>query len=296
MRWCRISDGTASPPVPRRARTARRFAPTAAVLLVALLAGLSAGTAWLVARHFQDDARAMSQLYSGVFSGLNNPEPGAEGGALLQLGAQVRQRGMPLVLTDSAGRVTAADNLPSALAELPLDDPRLQVFVARLDREFAPLLDTLTGQRIHYGALPAQRQLAWLGVMQALAIVLMVAVAVFAYRNAMSAQRDRLWVAMAREAAHQMGTPLTSMQGWIESLRSPAVPPPGQLAAHPSGLAIPLAASRCRSVPWPAGSRGTTSRACRDGRIRLNCGWRRRAPDPSLPETSCFSSGPWRRW
>ncbi len=218
--------------MPRRVRAARRFAPTAAVLLVALLAGLSAGTAWLVARHFQDDARSMSQLYSGVFSGLNNPEPGAEGGALLQLGAQVRQRGMPLVLTDSAGRVTAADNLPPGLAELPLDDPRLQVFVARLDREFSPLLDSLTGPRIHYGALPAQRQLAWLGVMQALAIVLMVAVAVFAYRNAMNAQRDRLWVAMAREAAHQMGTPLTSMQGWIESLRSPAVTPPDQLAAH----------------------------------------------------------------
>jgi signal transduction histidine kinase len=59
----------------------------------------------------------------------------------------------------------------------------------------------------------------------------MVAVAVFAYRSAMSAQRDRLWVAMAREAAHQMGTPLTSLQGWIERVRSRATPPPG-LADH----------------------------------------------------------------
>jgi signal transduction histidine kinase len=30
---------------------------------------------------------------------------------------------------------------------------------------------------------------------------------------------------MAREAAHQMGTPLTSLQGWIEQLRGEAVPP-----------------------------------------------------------------------
>ena len=59
----------------------------------------------------------------------------------------------------------------------------------------------------------------------------MVAVAVFAYRSAIAAQRDRLWVAMAREAAHQMGTPLTSLQGWIERVRSRPTPPP-DLADH----------------------------------------------------------------
>jgi signal transduction histidine kinase len=47
----------------------------------------------------------------------------------------------------------------------------------------------------------------------------------------MSAQRDRLWVAMAREAAHQMGTPLMSLQGWIERVRTRATPPP-DLAEH----------------------------------------------------------------
>ena len=40
----------------------RRFAPTIAVLLVALLAGISMGTSMLVARHFQADARATSRL------------------------------------------------------------------------------------------------------------------------------------------------------------------------------------------------------------------------------------------
>ncbi len=84
---------------------------------------------------------------------------------------------------------------------------------------------------VHYGPLPAQRKLTTLAVLQALTIAVMVAVAVFAYRTAMAAQRDRLWVAMAREAAHQMGTPLTSLQGWIERVRSRPTPPP-DLADH----------------------------------------------------------------
>jgi signal transduction histidine kinase len=217
--------------VPERRRPLGRLAPTAAVLLVALLAGLSLGTAFLVARHFGDDARSMSRLYSGVYSGLNSSQPGGEADALLRLGEQVRQLGMPLVVTDSSGTVTAADNLPAALGQLPLEDVRIRRFVAGLDAGNPPLVDSLSGQRIHYGPLPAKGQLTALAVLQAFIILLMVAVAALAYRSGLSAERDRLWVAMAREAAHQMGTPLTSLQGWIESLRGRPVPP-ADLAEH----------------------------------------------------------------
>ncbi len=217
--------------MPDARRPAGRLAPTAAVLLVALLAGLSLGTAFLVARHFGEDARSMSRLYSGVYSGLNSSQPGGEADALLRLGEQVRHLGMPLVVTDSSGVVTAADNLPGALRELPLGDSRIQRYVAGLDASNAPLRDSLSGQEIHYGPLPAKGQLTGLAVLQAFIILMMVAVAAFAYRSGMSAQRDRLWVAMAREAAHQLGTPLMSLQGWIESLRGRPSPPP-ELAEH----------------------------------------------------------------
>lgn len=208
----------------------QRFAPTLAVGLVGLLACLSLGSGLLVLRHFKADATATSRLYSGVFGGLNDPRPGAEAEALLRLGAQVRALGLPLVVTDTSGRVTAAANLPF---RAPLDDPRVQAYAARLDRWNPPIVDEAIGT-VHYGPLPAQRQLTALAILQALTIAVMVAVAIFAYRSAMAAQRDRLWVAMAREAAHQMGTPLTSLEGWIERVRSR----PGS----PAGLADHLAA------------------------------------------------------
>jgi signal transduction histidine kinase len=205
----------------------QRLAPTLAVGLVALLAGLSVGSGLLVLRHFRSDAYATSRLYSGVFGGLNNPRPGAEAEALLRLGAQVRALGLPLVVTDRSGRVTAVANLPF---EVPLDDPRIRSYVRRLDRQNPPIVDEAIGT-VHYGPLPAQRNLTALAVLQGLTIAIMVAVAIFAYRSAMSAQRDRLWVAMAREAAPQMGTPLMSLQGWIERVRTHPTPPP-DLADH----------------------------------------------------------------
>jgi len=205
----------------------QRLAPTLAVVLVALLAGLSLGTGLLIIQHFKADATATSRLYSGVFGGLNDPRAGAEAEALLRLGEQVRSLGLPLVVTDRSGKVTAAANLPF---EAALDDPRLLAYAARLDRMNPPIVDEAIGT-VHYGPLPAQRNLTTLAVLQALTIAVMVAVAVFAYRSAIAAQRDRLWVAMAREAAHQMGTPLTSLQGWIERVRTRTTPPP-DLADH----------------------------------------------------------------
>jgi signal transduction histidine kinase len=206
----------------RRRPRLERLAPAVVIVLVALLAGLSLGTGWLIVRHFREDAESTSRFYSEVFAGLNSPRPGAEAEALLRLGEQVRALGIPLVVTDAAGRVTAYDNLPF---ETSLDDPRLKQFVGGLDRQNPPVVDSTIGT-VHYGPLPARLQLTALVVLQALTIAVMVGVAIFAYRSAMNAQRDRLWVAMAREAAHQMGTPLTSLQGWIERIRSlPEAPP-----------------------------------------------------------------------
>jgi len=207
----------------------RRFAPILIVALVVLLSGLGAGAALIVVRHFQQDAKSISVLFSGVFAGLNDPRPGAEAGALLRLGEHVKSQGVPLVVTDRTGQVTAAANLPF---DAPLDDPRVQRYAEMLDLENPPIVDSVVGT-VHYGPVPAKRQLTALAVLEGLTVLGIVGVAYLAYRNAMAAQRDRLWVAMAREAAHQMGTPLTSLQGWIEQLRSR----PGDVPGLPDHLA-----------------------------------------------------------
>jgi signal transduction histidine kinase len=192
------------------------------VLLVASLTGLSVAASLVVARHFRRDAVATSRIYSRVYEGLLSGRAGAEVEALFNLSEMVTRSGIPLIVTDGMGNVTAAENLPF---ETTLDDPRVIELARQLDRRNPPVREGVNV--IHYGPVPAVGQLKILGILQALAIASMVAVGVIAYRNAMMSQRDRLWVAMAREAAHQMGTPLTSLQGWIEQIRSRPTPPEG---------------------------------------------------------------------
>ena len=219
------------------------------VALVALLAGLSFGTGLLIFRHFRSTRRPPAGSTPEYSADSTIPGPAPKPRRCCAWASRCARWALPLVVTDRTGRVTAAANLPF---EAPLDDPRVKLYAERLDRQNPPISDAAIGT-VHYGPLPAQRNLIALAVLQGLTIAVMVAVAVFAYRSAMAAQRDRLWVAMAREAAHQMGTPLTSLQGWIERVRSRATPPP-DLADHLSADAERLdrVAQRFERIGNPA--------------------------------------------
>jgi signal transduction histidine kinase len=171
-----------------------------------------------VARHLRQQTLTASQIYSLTFRGLIDPDSNAASSALLDVGAKVSSLGIPLVLTDGSGGVTATANLATRDTA-----GRMRQYIAELDARNAPYVSNVGA--VHFGNIPQTRVLRTLGVLQALTILIMVTVAIVAYRNASNAQRDRMWVAMAREAAHQMGTPLTSLQGWIEQLREAGIPP-----------------------------------------------------------------------
>ncbi len=211
-----------------RRRQWGRYAPALAVTLVALVAVVNAVTTVTVGRHLNREAKDLSRVYFEVYHGLNTPGPDGAVAALVELGVQTTARGIPLVLTDETGAVIQTVNTP--FAETPTDpqDPALLAYIAGLDANNPPHTTPGLGA-VHFGPVPLHSLLFRLALLQATTILLMALVGWVAHRSATTAQRDRLWVAMAREAAHQMGTPLTSLQGWIEHLRGGQMAP-GQIA------------------------------------------------------------------
>jgi signal transduction histidine kinase len=211
------------------AREALKRAGPAALVGVALLFGaLSVGYAWFVARHLRTDARETSRLLGHVFAGLNDPREGAAADALLTLADEVRRLGIPIAVTDTAGRITALANAPFGD---DASDAERRAWIARLDQVHQPIVQPGVGT-IHYGALPAARALTILAALQGAVFACLVLLAVWLVRERVAAARDRLWVAMARESAHQLGTPLMSLTGWIDYLRENPDTPGAELARH----------------------------------------------------------------
>lgn len=80
--------------------------------------------------------------------------------------------------------------------------------------------DTSASLHYYYGESRLQRELRYFPVIQLCIVGLFIIVLIVIQRVANKSAQNRLWVGMAKETAHQLGTPLTSLEGWSEILKS----------------------------------------------------------------------------
>ncbi|MGH7619899.1 MAG: sensor histidine kinase, partial [Gemmatimonadaceae bacterium] len=104
---------------------------------------------------------------------------------------------------------------------VPDDDPRVREYIRVLAAGHPPIVDSLIG-KVYYGDPPVVRGLRVIPLLQALTAAILVFAGLFIIRTRHDAARERLWAGMARESAHQLGTPLSSLAGWIELMEERA--------------------------------------------------------------------------
>lgn len=62
-------------------------------------------------------------------------------------------------------------------------------------------------------------ELKWFPYLQFILVTIFIALAILAVRSSKQVEQERVWVGMAKETAHQLGTPISSLIGWIENIR-----------------------------------------------------------------------------
>lgn len=192
----------------------RRRAPVVLIVVgVALLLSAYVLYTRSIVMELRREAERTSRMWARVYAALlagTRDDPTA---ALLDLAEEIRATGVPVVLTDPEGRPTAHVNLPFDVDDL--EDPRLLAFVARLDRENPPVTEPAIGT-IHFGTTPLVRSLQVAPFLLALSLAAILLAGGYALHLRSRAERERVWAGMARESAHQLGTPLSSIGGWLE--------------------------------------------------------------------------------
>jgi signal transduction histidine kinase len=171
----------------------------------------------------------LSQIFAEVQSGILTDDPTRETQALLNLQRMVVETELPLVVMGPADTLLYFANLPFDPDDTTPDGrERIQEYVSALDALNPPIGDT-TAVHIHFGQTPAVRRLRWIPWLQAGGLLLTVFVGLMVVQTQRRAEGERAWTSMARELAHQLGTPLSSLQGWLEVLRLPRAERPGDL-------------------------------------------------------------------
>ncbi len=124
---------------------------------------------------------------------------------------------IPVVVTDSKGRVQDYRNL-----EISADNAQDSLlFVQReaLHMRQSDNVIRVDEWEICYDESLMLRRLAVYPYVQMAVVLLFVIVALFAVLSSKRAEQNKVWVGLSKETAHQLGTPISSLTGWVEVLR-----------------------------------------------------------------------------
>jgi len=126
---------------------------------------------------------------------------------------------VPVILTDASDSILAFNNIDTVTGEAK---EKLLAELLKMKSTNKPIQVDLQGNNynlVYYRDSLLLRLLRYFPFVQFGALGLFVLVGYMAFSNARRSEQNRVWAGMAKETAHQLGTPITSLSAWIELLK-----------------------------------------------------------------------------
>jgi len=130
---------------------------------------------------------------------------------------------IPMILVNDKGEIEYFQNLDSVKA---LNPNYLEKQLTEMKAENAPIEVSYKGknkQFIYYRDSDLLNRLTYYPIALILILVLFLSVIYMFYSSNKVAETNKLWTGMAKETAHQIGTPLSSLLGWIAILKMESI-------------------------------------------------------------------------
>ncbi len=126
---------------------------------------------------------------------------------------------IPLIITDEKNHIISDNNIDNEHAQNP--DQLLNEKLTLFKKMHPPIVaDYGTGKNyIYYGESYLLIQLRYFPYVQLTIIFLFLIVILIALNTAHRSLQNQVWVGLSKETAHQLGTPLSSIEAWLELLR-----------------------------------------------------------------------------
>ncbi|HMO32554.1 MAG TPA: HAMP domain-containing sensor histidine kinase [Lacibacter sp.] len=132
------------------------------------------------------------------------------------------QKSIPIIETDEKDSVISFINIDSALVR---DRPGyLQERLQEFRRTNPPLVLELSSEpllvnRYYYGHSDLLREVRYYPLIQLVIVALFIVITLLTLQLRNRSTQNQVWAGMAKETAHQLGTPVSSLQGWVEMLK-----------------------------------------------------------------------------
>lgn len=130
---------------------------------------------------------------------------------------------IPIIETDENDRPLGLGLNLDTLA-IKSDTNYLRKKVLEFKNQHEPIIvevnkDPLIVNKYYYGNSALLKQVRYYPLVQLMIVALFISIILYAISVRNKSTQNQVWLGMAKETAHQLGTPLSSLQGWIEVLK-----------------------------------------------------------------------------
>lgn len=203
----------------RQTSTIKRILLLLAIILIFVLLWYSQQ----IVNKLREDLNNQIRFYAGVYARAAVEESEQDFSFIFD--EIIRKSTIPMII--SAER----DKQPTAWRNVGIEDldltpetvAKLEQIMAEMDSANDPIPLTYKNYDlgyIHYGDTKLIRQLVTLPYIEISVVALFIFLGYMGFQVIRSSEKRSIWVGMAKETAHQLGTPLTSLMGWVELLQS----------------------------------------------------------------------------
>jgi hypothetical protein len=171
---------------------------------------------------FKNEERLKMKLFANAQISIVNANENTDVELPLQIFSD--NTSIPVILT-MYDKIVSSKNVPD---EILNDKKKSTAFLKKLKNENDPIIFEYSPgkyQELYYGNSELLNKLKYYPIALLLIIFLFGALIYNFYKSTKMATQNKLWAGMAKETAHQIGTPLSSLIGWIEILKTEDIDP-----------------------------------------------------------------------
>ncbi|WNH08368.1 sensor histidine kinase [Thalassobellus suaedae] len=175
-------------------------------------------------QHFKDEERIKMENWSFAQSDLLKTDNLNEDMGNLPLKVITSNKTTPMIMVNVDGSIDF-NNINNKKIN---DSIYVKKLISKFEKENRPIEVKFDGKlfsTLYYGNSPLLNKLIYYPFALLLIIILFIALIYFFYKSSKNATQNKLWSGMAKETAHQIGTPLSSLIGWTEILKTEHVNP-----------------------------------------------------------------------
>jgi len=192
------------------------------LLGIILITGIVIYSQWIVEK-LREDNRNIVQMYSEIIAEAVESESDENLNFIFD--KIISRIQFPIIQSDINKDPQSWKNLPFEESDLS----RIKRNQELMDQQNAPIelffSDPLTGKKqllgyLHFGDSNFIHQLLWLPYLEIGVISFFICLGIMGFTYIRKTENNNIWTGMAKETAHQLGTPVSALIGWIQRIKS----------------------------------------------------------------------------